>query len=279
MSIDKESLTALLEMQQKAYKDASELLFNSLNNRIEDQNRTIYELKKSLEYSQQEIEGMKSKVTSSQNEINELKRTVNDQNTLIEKLKNQQEQQEDYSRRKNIRIEGVIDNFKENNEQTQLKIEKIIKDNLGIENIDIEIAHRINRKNNPSNKAPRTIIAKLKKASDRDTIMRSTRKLKDSGIFINEDFCEATMKIRKELFPKVKEARDKGLIAYIKGRSLVTKSPQGQIASKHKTTTASLEVTPKRNESLSRPPSPLIIKDNSDQAQSNERRKSQRNKT
>ena len=47
----KEDINMILEIQQKAYKDASEILFNSLNSRIDDQAKIINDLKVSLEYS------------------------------------------------------------------------------------------------------------------------------------------------------------------------------------------------------------------------------------
>ena len=262
MSIDKENLTVILEMQQKIYKDASEILFNSLHNRIEEQNKVICELRKSLEYSQLEVEEIKKKVNTSQLEIDTLKMTVNDQKTLIEETKNQQEYQEDYSRRMNIRIDGVADNKNENNEQTQHKIGNIIMNNLGMENIEIAAAHRITKNHSSPNPSPRTIIATLKNSSDRDEIMKSTKKLKNSGIYINEDFCEATLKIRKGLFPKVKEAREKGFIAYIRRRTLVIKKRHTEVSNtlhtltpSRQVSTLSLDVTPTLIKNKDNPPS------------------------
>ena len=96
-----------------------------------------------------------------------------------------------------------------------------------MENVKIDIAHRIPNRDSDTT-SPRTIIARLNRELDRDSIMRSTRKLKQTGIFINEDFCENTMRIRKELYPKLKAAREANNIAYIRRRNLIIKRKSNQ---------------------------------------------------
>ena len=301
MSLKKDDLNLILDVQQKAYKDATELLFNSLNNRIEDQNKVIYDLKKSLEFTQAELQDIKTKNENSQREIQELNSIVSDQARAITDLKNNQEAQEDYSRRRNIKIDGVTDNNQENSEQTQVKVEKILKDNLGLQNVKLETAHRIPRKDNSLKSAPRIIIAQLNKSSDRETIMKNTRKLKNSGIYINEDFCDATNKIRKDLYPQLKKARDEGNIAFIRKRKLIIRKrvvndtslnnlPRSRIDhSPHtpfrQSTSLRVNITP-RSAELQATPSPLLprpLENQSPKAKENENneienRRSQRNK-
>ena len=51
MSINKDDIQNLMDYQQRAYKDATEILSNALNTRIEDQNKLLYELRNSLEWN------------------------------------------------------------------------------------------------------------------------------------------------------------------------------------------------------------------------------------
>ena len=49
------------------------------------------------------------------------------------------------------------------------------------------------------------------------------KKLKGKSIFINEDFCQATLDHRKELWKEVKRLRKEGKIPYLQYRSIVVK--------------------------------------------------------
>ena len=227
MSMNKEDINMILEIQQKAYKDATEILFSSLNSRVNDQTKMIHDLRVSLEFSQSELSDMKNSNIDLKKESIAMKIEIEEQKKIIKDLINRLDSQEDYSRKKNIRIDGIAESSSENNEQTHLKVDQLLKDKLGLGNIKIDVAHRIPNRDSDS-KSPRTIIARLNRESDRDSIMKSTRKLKQTGIFINEDFCENTIKIRKELYPKLKAAREANNIAYIKRRNLIIRKKSNQ---------------------------------------------------
>ena len=62
----------------------------------------------------------------------------------------------------------------------------------------------------------RTIIIKLLNYKDKVEIMKHAKNLKDTGIYINEDYSNETMAIRKELWSKVKQLRLEGKFAVIK---------------------------------------------------------------
>ena len=83
---------------------------------------------------------------------------------------------------------------------------------LGIENIEIERAHRVGDKNQSS---CRTIVAKLSKYKTKDRILAKARKKKPQGIRIYEDFSKATVQIRKENWEKVKDLRSQGKYAVL----------------------------------------------------------------
>ena len=187
----------------------------------------IHDLRVSLEFSQSELSDMKNSNIDLKKESIAMKIEIEEQKKIIKDLINRLDSQEDYSRKKNIRIDGIVKSSSENNEQTHLKVDQLLKDKLGLGNIKIDVAHRIPNRDSDS-KSPRTIIARLNRESDRDSIMKSTRKLKQTGIFINEDICENTIKIRKELYPKLKAAREANNIAYIKRRNLIIRKKSNQ---------------------------------------------------
>ena len=77
---------------------------------------------------------------------------------------------------------------------------------IGIEeNIEMDLCDRIIRKKKDPTR-PRTIICRL-------TV------LKDTGIFIYEDYCKDTMRVRKKLWDQVLNYRKK--IAYLNCCSIV----------------------------------------------------------
>ena len=77
--------------------------------------------------------------------------------------------------------------------------------------------------NNERNSHPQTIICRLLRFKDKQRIIQSLKKLKNTGIFIYEDFCKDTMDLRKQLWEKVLEHRANNEISYLKYRSTVVR--------------------------------------------------------
>ena len=145
--MDLNSVKELLNVQQSAYKDATAILFDSLNKRIDDQNNKLYEFQKSLEFSQEELRTTKNELSTCKRELINQTRQMEEFRREITNLTSQIARQEDYSRRKNIRIEGVEEEKQETWEQTQVKVVKLMKEKMELHNVQIEYAHRINFKN------------------------------------------------------------------------------------------------------------------------------------
>ena len=120
---------------------------------------------------------------------------------------------EDRSRCNNIRIDGIEEEQYETWGRYEEKLQKIIKDMLGIEDeVEIDRCHRMKRNgkdwsNNEINSRPQTIICRLLRFKNKQRIIQSSKKLKSTGIFIYKDFCKDTMNLRKQLWEKVLEHR------------------------------------------------------------------------
>ena len=207
-------IDAVLNIQKKAYLDAVEMLFATLNKRIDDQNLTINQLQRSLEFSQDELKQVKDEHRNNKKELENLKiKNVQLESSII-KLTGQITYQEDYSRRNNLRFEGITESNSENWEQTQFKIKKLLHEKFDMPNVPIERAHRLKKIPGQNNAIPRTIVVRFNSFDDREKILRNARVLKNTNIFVNEDLSDATAKSRKEKIPLLQSARRNGKIAY-----------------------------------------------------------------
>ena len=100
-------------------------------------------------------------------------------------------------------------------------MQDLFNNKLGIGNVVIERAHRVfssNDQDTQENKdrRPKTIVLKLLNYKDKVKVFRNVNKLKESGIYITEDFCKETTDRRKELWKEVKVLRDQGKYAVIR---------------------------------------------------------------
>ena len=126
---------------------------------------------------------------------------------------------EDRSRRDNLRFDGIQEWRDESWADTEEILKDKIKETLGIENVELERAHRVGDKNQSS---CRTIVAKLSKYKTKERILTQARKKKPLGIRIYEDFSKATVQIRKENWEKVKDLRSKGRYAVLRYDKIYT---------------------------------------------------------
>ena len=94
----------------------------------------------------------------------------------------------DRSKRNNPQFDGLSQGQGEEWHGSEAKIKKLVKEKLGIENIETECAHRISKgeRDKPSQK--RTIITKFFNYKDKDKVLRECRscKLWEQILYINE---------------------------------------------------------------------------------------------
>ena len=205
---------------QRLDKQTQEIQDN--NARMDLITKDTEELKLSLNASQDMLEGKMKKVEETlykqkaehEYNINEL---WNENEYLHEKLRDM----EDRSRRDNLRIDGLKEMENESWDQTEEALLKMIREKLDLDNIVVERAHRVGFKNDQT--ASRTIVAKFASWKQKELVLSNARKLKDSGIYINQDYSKATMDIRKEKWETVKNLRKQGTYAVLVYDKVVTK--------------------------------------------------------
>ena len=94
-----------------------------------------------------------------------------------------------------------------------------LEDNIVIERVHTAKNSKYCRKDQPS-----TIASKILSYKDKVKVLQNCKKLKDSHIYINEDFCEAMLQYKKELWKEVKRLHEKeDKVAYLQYCSIVVK--------------------------------------------------------
>lgn len=216
-----EAVKVLLEAQDKTFKTALDVIVEQLNSRIKQSEETIADLVKSLEFSQAEVKELQSEILVLKKSTSDNTSTMNTMKARIEELKSKTEYQEDYNRRKNLRITGLREQSGgESWEETVQLVTKLLEDKLQVPTLKLEKAHRVGQGNHLRH---RTIIARFEKYGDRETVLRNAHKLKGTGVYVNEDLCQASQEIRNKQLPLLKEARGRGKIAFFKHTKLIIK--------------------------------------------------------
>ena len=213
-------LKLLLDVQARGYNDSIDRLQREITDLRKHYDEKVHDLEVSLEYSYKSIEEMKKAMTPRETFLKLEKESKDEIDKVITRIN----KQEDYSRKYNLRIDGLEEFTTETNEQTEVKVQNMIQTYFNISNVEIDAAHRIKSPNSNIKKRCQTVLVRFKKLNDRNQILRNTRKLKNSNIYINEDLCEGTLLSRKAKIPELKNARESGKIAYFKGDKLIIKN-------------------------------------------------------
>ncbi|KAK4310312.1 hypothetical protein Pmani_018130 [Petrolisthes manimaculis] len=107
-----EEIKLMLDIQQKAFREGVEVIFQEVNNRLRQVESLNLELKLSLEFTQKEVEDTKRLNKVLQNEVNNLTKEISKKSEVedkLEELKKRVDYQEDYSRRYNLRFDGLAE--------------------------------------------------------------------------------------------------------------------------------------------------------------------------
>lgn len=223
----------LLRRQETAFRSFTQMVMDSNNKRVDSCLREIQELKVSLSYSQNEIDELKKNHTAQQIESRMINQHVNELK-LEQSSKGGYEQMEyleNQCRRNNLVINGLgPDKEDETWDETEAKVQAMLATQLKIEtSVEIERAHR-NGKFRGNKEKPRTVVIKLLRFKDKQLILaRAKAHLRNTSIYISEDFSDRVRKRRAELLPALREARTRGDYAIISyDRLIVRPRREGQ---------------------------------------------------
>ena len=161
--------------------------------------KEINELRQSKEHTENVLEAKATRVEENFGRIESRVQEMYDYSLDPAFIEDKLIDLEDRSRRNNLRVDGIKERPNETWEDCESELHTLFKESLGIEEeVVIERAHRIKTDRNKKGNIPRTIVCRILNYKDKVKILRNAEKLKGKNIFINEDFCQATLDDLKE---------------------------------------------------------------------------------
>ena len=229
----KRTFEMFLDVQLKAFQACVTTMMDSTNNRIDSfvkfMTRELTELKASVQFSQTELHEMKNNNKSENDRERYEHRSLQKLTADFRRMDDNIDYLENQSRRNNLRIDGVKERAEETWADTEQALRKVLETDLKmpadhVKAIAIERAHRTGGAQNAER--DRTVVVKFTHVKDRDSMLQAARANRPRGVFVNEDFSMRVVSRRKKLIPEMKEARDRGKIAYLSYDRLVVKDRQ-----------------------------------------------------
>lgn len=207
---------SLRSVLREMITEMKEELLNSLVNRLEILEKRIYDREVKTEELQSEVKRLQKEVVKQKDENETLRKNSNQTDDRMTKIQNDSEQ---YSRLNNIRIHGIVSgNAYETAEETTNIVVKTLNEkmNIGLRTEDIDLAHRTKKFTAGSQEA----IVRLQSRLVKENILRNRRKLKGTGIYINEDLTylnqQVMMSVKRKMPDEVGNVFTRnGIIKYI----------------------------------------------------------------
>ena len=216
-----------------------ETIMNFFNGAIERMEKKITTLVEENVLVKKELADLKESVQFHSDMVEEKTKQVERQiidykeNTVIPQVDSKEMDKrlaelEDRSRRNNLRFDGLLEDEKETWKDSENKVKHILQNELDFnpDEVIIERAHRSGKifRDDGGRNWKRTIVVRFLNYKDKDQVLAKFRdkKLWNRDIFVNEDFSDYTLEVRKELFKKAKVARERGLYAKVVYNKLIT---------------------------------------------------------
>ena len=182
---------------------------------IHEELTIIKDLKQSIEHTEEDVREVQNNVSLLQDTIQMQAARIKEQDEKIESnrhenmlLKERQLAQDTYSRRENLKFEGIPEESNEKNDQTITRIRNLFRAEFGIEeasDMKFQRCHRMGYKLDRSK--PRDVIVRFVLYPDREKVWKSRSKLKNTEIIMKEDFPEEIEFRRSKLYQIHKNAR------------------------------------------------------------------------
>lgn len=198
-----EKLNALLDMVNE-----SKLERRDLNNKLENL----------CELLVREREERKLEVENLREEMQMMKKEINRYQEKIDELENR-------GRRVNLVFKGVEEKNEENWSETQKVLSSTIEEHFHFKPNSIGRAHRLGQFR-ANAKYPRMIVARFERELERKNILENKYKLKNTKIFVEEDFSQEVREVRRLLWKEAIEERKKGKRATVRYKSLIVEGEE-----------------------------------------------------
>ena len=214
----------MLKVQMDTILACFNQVVSNLSQKVDGIMCDVQDLKTSLNFIstdfEEKVKNISDNVTLVKKEISNTNLLNHDDRTAVKYNREKLVDLEDRSRRNNLRVDGMIESERENWEVTEEKVKSLFREQLNIsEEIEIDRAHRVGRWD--KNK-PRTIVLRCHRYKQKVEIQRAAKKLKGTGVYINDDYSNETLQIRKELLKTARELKLQGKGAKVIKDRLVT---------------------------------------------------------
>lgn len=179
-------------------RNANKLTLDSANKRVDSVLADLQELKMSLKYSQKDIDELKEHQKAQESESKDISRQVNELKSgqVVMGYQEQICYLENQCRRNNLVINGLgPDKADETWAETESKVQELLTTKLKLnDTIEFERAH-MNGKFSGNGEKPRSVVMKPLCFKDKQLILSRANYLKNTSIYINEDYSE---RVRRE---------------------------------------------------------------------------------
>ena len=229
LATQQQTFQTIIDAQLKTFQACLQACMDATNNRIDTFVREtitdITELKASLQYTQKEVSELKQNVTTDNDQRVAADRLLQKLDADVKRVDDTADYLENQSRRNNLRVDGVKEKPGETWEDTEAALRQVVQKELKLpaEQVDALKIERAHRTGATTAQRDRTIVVKFSSFKERDAIIRAARTVKPRGVYVNEDYSQRVITRRKELLPQMKEARERGKVAYLSFDKLVVK--------------------------------------------------------
>ena len=198
--------------------------FEITKQQITELKKEIKELRQNIEHTESVLE---DKVTHMKENLGHIKSRVQEMYEYqidLDFIEDKLTDLEDRLRRKNLRVDGIKERPNKTWEYCKKELDTFFQEIRDIDEVVlIEKEHMVKTNKNKKSNTPRNIFCKILDCKHKIRILRNVNRLKGKNIFINEDFCQATLNRHKKLCKNVKRLREEDKIACLQIGSIVIK--------------------------------------------------------
>ncbi len=201
------------------------MIMTTTNQRADELMKKVQDLKTSLQFTQKELDEFKANYStlssgcnSNINYICKLPESLLFLDTQANYLEGQ------YWCNKKV-VDGILESPNEKWIDSEEKVKPLIPEKLKLDHnrVILERAHRTGKLWNSTRSRP--IVVKFLRYKDKEAVLQRAKCLKDTNIYVNEDFPEAIRQKRKELLSAMRAAREWGKIALLHYNKLIAYAP------------------------------------------------------
>lgn len=213
INTSQDATTPVHESKRQHHSSGQSDEYIDVYNKLEAMERQLRRASIEIKVNKSALNDAHGKCIELENRVMSLGQRVSELEHMNNKLQFQVDSTENYSRAKNIKIDGIAE--KPNEDLTQLICDLAKEEGKIISPNDIEAAFRIGRINQQANR-PRQVMIKFKDQTTRNAILFSKGNLKGKEAFrrvwINDDVAEGTQKLREEARAINLLCKEKGIL-------------------------------------------------------------------